>query len=198
MEASRSVRQSSSDVTELLVRWSNGETAARDALVPIVYDELRHLARHHLANQRPDHTLQSTALVHEAYIRLTGHRWARWQHRHHFFGVAAQLMRQILVDHARKRHAAKRGGDGITLTLDEAVAVPLEREVDLIALDDALNSLAALDPRQSQIVELRFFGGLSIEDTSHTLGISPATVKREWAIARTWLHAELYRARCTG
>lgn len=197
MKASRSVPQSSSDVTELLVRWSNGDAAAREALVPVVYDELRHLARHHLASQRPDHTLQSTALVHEAYIRLTGHRWARWQNRHHFFGVAAQLMRQILVDHARKRRAAKRGGNGVTLTLDEAVAVPLEREVDLIALDDALNGLAALDLRQSQIVEMRFFGGLSIEDTSQVLGISTATVKREWATARTWLYAELYRTRST-
>jgi RNA polymerase sigma-70 factor, ECF subfamily len=199
MKASRSVRPSSTDVTALLVRWSNGEAAALEALVPVVYDELRYLARHHLASQRPDHTLQSTALVHEAYIRLTGHRWARWQNRHHFFGVAAQLMRQILVDHARKRRAAKRGGgNGMTLTLDEAVSVPLEREVDLIALDDALNGLAALDLRQSQIVELRFFGGLSIEDTSRVLGISPATVKREWATARTWLYAELYRARSTG
>jgi RNA polymerase sigma factor (TIGR02999 family) len=198
LKASRNVRQSCGEVTELLVRWSNGEAAAREELVPVVYDELRHLARHHLASQRPDHTLQSTALVHEAYIRLAGHNWARWQNRHHFFGVAAQLMRQILVDHARRRHAAKRGGNSLTLTLDEAVAVPHEREVDLVALDDALNALAALDPRQSQIVELRFFGGLSIEDTSHVLGISPATVKREWATARTWMYAELCRARSTG
>jgi RNA polymerase sigma factor (TIGR02999 family) len=195
LKTPRHVRKSSSEVTELLVRWSKGEAAAREALVPLVYEELRHLARHYLASQRLDHTLQSTALVHEAYIRLTGHRWARWQNRHHFFGVAAQLMRQILVDHARKRHAAKRGGNGLTLTLDEAVAVPHEREVDLIALDDALNGLATLDPRLSQIVELRFFGGLSIEDTSLVPSISAATVKREWATARTWRYSELYRGR---
>jgi RNA polymerase sigma factor (TIGR02999 family) len=124
LKAPRTVRTSSSEVTELLVRWSNGEDAARDALVPLVYAELRRLARHHLASQRPDHTLQSTALVHEAYVRLAGHHWARWQDRHHFFGVAAQLMRQILVDHARKRLADKRGGNNLTLTLDEAVALP--------------------------------------------------------------------------
>jgi RNA polymerase sigma-70 factor (ECF subfamily) len=197
LKTPRHVLKSSSEVTELLVRWSNGEAAAREALVPLVYDELRYLARHHLVNQRPDHTLQSTALVHEAYIRLTGHRWARWQNRHHFFGVAAQLMRQILVDHARKRHAGKRGGNSLTLTLDEAVALPQQREVDLVALDDALTGLAVLDLRQSQIVELRFFGGLSIEETSQVLDLSAATVKREWATARTWLYSELYRGRST-
>jgi RNA polymerase sigma factor (TIGR02999 family) len=197
MKTPRNRQEPSSKVTELLVRWSDGEAAAREALIPVIYDELRRLARYHLASQRPDHTLQSTALVHEAYVRLAGHDWERWQNRHHFYGVAARLMRQILVDHARKHRAAKRGGSGLTLTLDEAVALPQQRDVDVIALDDALTDLAALDPRQSQIVELRFFGGLSIEETSQVLGISPATVKREWATARTWLYSELNRGRST-
>jgi RNA polymerase sigma-70 factor (ECF subfamily) len=197
LKTPRNPQEPSSHVTELLVRWSDGEAAAREALIPVIYDELRRLARYHLARQRPDHTLQSTALVHEAYVRLAGHEWARWQNRHHFYGVAARLMRQILVDHARRHRAAKRGGSGLNLTLDEAVALPQQRDVDVIALDDALTDLAALDPRQSQIVELRFFGGLSIEETSQVLGISPATVKREWATARTWLFGELNRGRST-
>jgi len=182
---------SSSEVTGLLLRWSEGDSAAREALIPLVYDELRRLARQCLAGQRPDHTLQSTALVHEAYLRLAGHTSVHWENRLHFFAVAVQLMRRILVDHARKRRAAKRGGDRLRLTLDEAVTLPKRRELDLIALDDALNGLAELDERQSRIVELRFFGGLSIEDTSHLLDISPATVKREWATARSWLYEQM-------
>jgi RNA polymerase sigma-70 factor (ECF subfamily) len=181
----------SSQVTELLLRWSAGDTAAREALIPLVYDELRRVARQCLASQRSDHTLQSTALVHEAYLRLVGRTWVHWENRVHFFAVAAQLMRRILVDHARKQHAAKRGGGHVTLTLDESLVLPKKRTVDLIALDDALTDLAVLDSRQSQIVELRFFGGLSIEDSSHVLGISPATVKREWATARTWLYEQM-------
>ena len=182
---------SSSQVTALLHQWSEGDPAAREALIPLVYDELRRLARHCLASQRADHTLQSTALVHEAYLRLVGRTSVHWENRVHFFAVAAQLMRRILVDHARKQNAAKRGGGYITLTLDESVAPPRKRAVDLLALDDALTELAALDSRQSQIVELRFFGGLSIEDSSHLLGISQATVKREWATARTWLYEQM-------
>lgn len=178
-------------VTELLFQWSLGDSAAREALIPLIYDELRSLARRCLASQRRDHTLQSTALVHEAYLRLVKHSSVHWENRVHFFAVAAQLMRRILVDHARKQGAAKRGGSQITLVLDEAIALPKKREVDLVALDDALNNLAALDQRQSHIVELRFFGGLSIEDSSHVLGISPATVKREWATARTWLYQQM-------
>ena len=181
----------SSPVTQLLRRWSDGDSAAREALIPLVYDELRRVARHCLASQRSDHTLQSTALVHEAYLRLVVRTSVHWENRVHFFAVAAQLMRRILVDHARKQRAAKRGGNHVTLVLDESLDLPKKRAVDLIALDDALTGLAALDSRQSQIVELRFFGGLSIEDASHVLGISPATVKREWATARAWLYEQM-------
>jgi RNA polymerase sigma-70 factor (ECF subfamily) len=184
---------SSNSVTELLARWSEGDAAAREALVPVVYNELRRVAGRCLAGQH-NQTLQSTALVHEAYLRLVGQASPQVENRAHFFGIAARLMREILVDHARMRGAAKRGGHNLTLALDEAVALPQKREVDLVALDDALNGLAALDVRQSQIVDLRFFGGLSIEDTSYVLGISPATVKREWATARLWLHREISRS----
>jgi len=182
---------STSNVTRLLLQWSEGDTAAREALIPLVYETLRRIARQCLASQRPGHTLQSTALVHEAYLRLVDHSSVHWENRVHFFAVAAQLMRRILVDHARRQRAAKRGGGNLTLVLDEAVAPPARRAVDLIALDDALNGLAALDSRQSQIVELRFFGGLSIEDTSQLLDISPATVKREWVTARAWLYQQV-------
>ena len=179
------------EVTELLRRWSCGDFAARESLVPLVYDELRRLARYYLASQRFDHTLQSTAIVHEAYLRLAGRDNVHWENRGHFFAVAAQLMRRILVDHARKRNAAKRGGAQLTLLVDEAVEPSSQRELDLVALDDALKALAELDERQSRIVELRFFGGLSIEDTSRLLEISPATVKREWSTARAWLYEEI-------
>ena len=179
------------EVTELLRRWSGGEVAAKEALIPLVYDELRRLARYYLASQRSDHTLQSTAIVHEAYLRLVGHDHVHWENRSHFFGVAAQLMRRILVDYARKRNAAKRGGAHVTVLIDEAIGSSFQRELDLVALDDALKALAEFDERQSRIVELRFFGGLSIEDTSTVLGISPATVKREWSTARAWLYAEI-------
>jgi RNA polymerase sigma-70 factor (ECF subfamily) len=184
--------KSARKITELLVQWGNGDRTAREALIPLVYDELRHLARRSMAGQRDGHTLQSTALVHEAYLRLSGGRPMQWQSRGHFFAVAAKMMRQILVDHARRHLAQKRGGANFTLTLDEATTLPEQRAVDLVALDDALNDLAGLDPRQSEIVELRFFGGLSIEDTSQVMGISPGTVKREWGTARTWLYAELH------
>jgi RNA polymerase sigma factor (TIGR02999 family) len=179
------------EVTELLRRWSGGDVAARESLVPLVYDELRRLARYYLASQRSDHTLQSTAIVHEAYLRLAGRDNVHWENRNHFFAVAAQLMRRILVDHARKRNAAKRGGAHLTLLVDETVEPSSQRELDLVALDDALKALAELDERQSRIVELRFFGGLSIDDTSRILDISPATVKREWSTARAWLHEEI-------
>jgi len=179
------------EVTELLRRWSGGDVAARESLVPLVYDELRRLARYYLASQRSDHTLQSTAIVHEAYLRLAGRDNVHWENRSHFFAVAAQLMRRILVDHARKRNAAKRGGAHLTLLVDETVEPSSQRELDLVALDDALKALAELDERQSRIVELRFFGGLSIDDTSRILDISPATVKREWSTARAWLHGEI-------
>lgn len=175
-------------VTELLTRWSGGDAAARDALVPLVYDELRRIARKCLAGQRTGHTLQPTALVHEAYLRLVNRNSPHWQNRVHFFALSAQMMRQILVDHARKHGAAKRGGGSITLVLDEAMAPQENAALDLLALDGAMKRLASLDARQSQIVELRFFGGLSIEETARVVDISPATTKREWATARIWLH----------
>lgn len=182
---------SSERVSKLLVNWGQGDQGAREALIPLVYDELRRLARRFLRRERPDHTLQSAALVNEAYLRLIRQDRPQWQNRAHFFGVAAQLMRHILVDHARNRAAAKRGAGAPRLTLDPDVALPRTRDVDLVALDDALNQLAALDPQQSRLVELRFFGGLSIEETSVVLSVSPATVKREWATARAWLQREI-------
>jgi len=156
--------------------------------MPLVYGELRRLAGHYLRKERSDHTLQSTALVHEAYLRLAGQSPPEWQNRAHFFGIAARIMRQILVEHARARDAAKRGGGACRLTLDAAVAISDRTDVDILELDRALTGLAELDPQQSRIVELRFFGGLTIEDTSEVLGISPATVKRDWVTARAWLY----------
>ncbi|HTP69157.1 MAG TPA: sigma-70 family RNA polymerase sigma factor [Dongiaceae bacterium] len=178
-----------SPVTELLARWRAGDQNALDALMPLVYSELRQLAQHYLRRERSDHTLQSTALVHEAYLRLAGQSAPQWQNRAHFFGIAAHLMRQILVEHARGRGAAKRGGGATRITLDESfpLVAAQQNEVDVIVLDQALQDLTALDAQQGRIVELRFFGGLTIEDTSEVLGISPATVKREWVTARAWL-----------
>jgi RNA polymerase sigma factor (TIGR02999 family) len=183
------VRSATSDpVTELLTRWNSGDVSARDALVPLVYGELRRIARRCLAGQRSGHTLQPTALVHEAYLRLIRCDSVAWHDRVHFFAMAAQMMRQILVDHARKQAAAKRGGNAVTLVVDEVSAVSQQTNIDLLALDDAMKRLASLDPRQCQIVELRFFGGLSIEETAQIVKISPATTKREWTTARLWLH----------
>jgi RNA polymerase sigma factor (TIGR02999 family) len=159
--------------------------------MPVVYKELRRLARHYLQQERRDHTLQSTALVHEAYVRLLGQSPPEWKSRAHFFGVAAKLMRQILVDHARNNKAAKRGGNSLKLTLQEGLVGRTGKDLDLLALDDALNHLAQLSPQQSHIVELRFFSGLTIEDTSEVLGVSPATVKRGWTTARAWLFREM-------
>jgi RNA polymerase sigma factor (TIGR02999 family) len=178
-------------VTDLLAQWRAGDREALDSLMPLVYEELRHLARHYLRQERPDHTLQSTALVHEAFMRLVGQNPSEWKSRAHFYGIAARLMRQILVDHARNRRAAKRGGNSLKLTLNEALAGSKGKDLDILALDDALNNLAQLNPQQSHIVELRFFSGLSIEDTSEVLGVSPATVKRNWTTARAWLFREM-------
>jgi RNA polymerase sigma factor (TIGR02999 family) len=178
-------------VTELLVRWRGGDVSARDALVPLVYDELRRIARRCLAAGSANHTLQPTALVHEAYLRLANRDTLTVRDRAHFYAMAAQMMRQILIDHARKEQAAKRGGLAITLSLDQALIdhAPAEgADLDLLALDDAMKQLALLDARQCQIVELRFFGGLSIEETAEVVDISQATAKREWATARVWLH----------
>jgi RNA polymerase sigma factor (TIGR02999 family) len=179
-------------VSALLIKWRAGDQEALQALIPLVYQELRRIAQHHLQQERPDHTLQSTALVHEAYLRLLKQGPAEVANRAHFLAVASQLMRQILVDHARGHRAAKRGG-GLKLELQDSMAVQKAQNVDLIALDQALNELARLDPRQSRIVEMRFFGGLSIEDTAEVVGVSQTTVKREWATARAWLRREVRR-----
>jgi len=184
---------SPSDITDLLARWRSGERDALDLLMPLVYEELRAVARHYLRLERPDHTLQSTALVHEAFVRLVGQKPPEWKDRKHFYGVAARLMRQILVDHARSHNAGKRGGDVLKLGLTEAIAGTKTKGLDILALDESLNRLAELHPQQSQIVELRFFSGLSIEDTSEVLGLSPATVKRHWTTARAWLFREMNR-----
>jgi RNA polymerase sigma factor (TIGR02999 family) len=175
-------------VTELLARWNEGDLTARDSLIPLVYDELRRVAQNHLSGQRGDHTLQATALVHEAYLRLVNRKTSHWQGRVHFFALSAQMMRQILVDHARRRNAEKRGGGTFTLLLEDDVVGAAGINLDLIGLDKAMKSLASLDARQSQIVELRFFGGLSIEEAARVVDISPATAKRDWATARIWLH----------
>ena len=185
---------SSSSVTQLLGRWRNGDREALDSLIPLVYEELRRIAQHYLRNERPGHTLQSTALVHEAYVRMIQQDLPDWQNRAHFFAVAAQLMRQILVDHARAYRADKRGGGVCNVALDEAEEDALQVDVDILALDDALKTLSAMDPQQGEVVELRFFGGLSIEDTAEVLGISSSTVKRDCITARAWLHRELDRS----
>jgi RNA polymerase sigma factor (TIGR02999 family) len=180
-------------ISELLAKWRAGDEESLRLLVPLVYKELRRLAHCNLRKERPNHTLQTTALVHEAYLCLMKQEPMDLENRAHFFAVCTRLMRQILVQYARRRNAAKRGG-ACQLTLDGAVALAKSRSVDLVALDDALNELAKLAPQQSRIVELRFFGGLSIEETSHVLGISPATVKRDWTTARVWLHNEISKA----
>ncbi len=184
---------SAPDVTQILQEVRDGDGDAPARLMPLVYDELRRLADHYLRQERPDHTLQPTALVHEAYLKLVDQTSVDWQNRAHFFGVSAQVMRQILVDHARRHRASKRGGLQQKLTLDEAIDYSQPLDVDLVALDDALTALAQLDARQSKIVELRFFGGLTIEETAVALGISPATVKVDWGMAKAWLRREIRR-----
>ena len=181
-------------VTDLLVRWRGGDERALESLIPLVYSELRSLAHYYLRQERPDHTLQSTALVHEAYVRLVGHEPPALQNRSHFFGVAARLMREILVEYARSQRAAKRGGGAPAIALDEIENVAQRVDVDLLLLDDALTELARLDERQSRIVELRFFSGLSIDETSEVLGISSTTVSREWTTARAWLYRQIARS----
>jgi RNA polymerase sigma factor (TIGR02999 family) len=188
------VRETTSQpVSELLANWRAGDEESLRRLVPIVYNELRRLAHYHLRKERPDHTLQTTALVHEAYLCLIKQESIDFEGRAHFFAVCANLMREILVQYARRRKAAKRDA-GYKLTLDDANVLPQSRCVDLIALDDALNALAKLDPQQCRVVELRFFSGLSIEETSQVLRISPATVKRYWTRAKLWLHNEISEA----
>ncbi|MGI8555932.1 MAG: sigma-70 family RNA polymerase sigma factor [Pyrinomonadaceae bacterium] len=177
----------SQEVTVLLKEINDGDRNASDKLLPLIYDELRKLARAYLRNERSDHTLQATALVHEAYIRLVEWENVSWQNRAHFFAVAAQIMRRLLVDYAREKKAQKRDG-GQKLVLDETVSFTAPRGIDLLVLDEALENLAKLDKMQAKVVELRFFGGLTIEETAHTLNVSPTTVKREWTAAKAWLY----------
>jgi len=181
------------EVTQLLIAWSNGDQESLDRLVPMVYDELRRIARRYMEREPVGHMLQTTALVNEAYLRLIEQKEVKWQNRAHFFAISAQLMRRILVSMARARHAEKRGGEARQVSLDEAMVVSEERAAELVALDEALNELAALDPRRSRVVELRYFGGLSVEETAEVLKISPDTVMREWKRAKAWLYSELTR-----
>jgi RNA polymerase sigma-70 factor, ECF subfamily len=179
------------DITQLLLAWRNGDKAALDALVPVVHAELRRIARHYMRGQREGHTLQTTALVNEAYLRLIDSSRVNWQNRAHFFAISAQLMRRVLVDFARAKNSQKRGGDRVQITLDENIETPLEKQTDLVALDEALDNLAKLNGRQSQIVEMRYFGGLSEEEIAETLQISTRTVRRDWNVARAWLYREI-------
>jgi RNA polymerase sigma-70 factor (ECF subfamily) len=178
-------------VTELLLDWSSGNQAALDRLMPLVDQELHRLAHHYMRQENPGHTLQTTALVNEAYLRLVDQNRVHWKNRTHFFALSAQLMRRILVDHARRRKYAKRGGGAHKVSLDEVMAVSPERGADLIALDDALEKLAAIDLRKSKVVEMRFFGGLSVEETAEALAVSSLTVKRDWKVAKAWLYNSL-------
>jgi RNA polymerase sigma factor (TIGR02999 family) len=179
------------EITRLLLAWGAGDKAAFDALMPLVYTELRRLARNYMRQQRPDHTLQTTALVNEAYLRLIDSSRVNWQNRTHFFAISAQLMRRILVDFARRRGSLKRGGEVQKVELDEALVIPLEQKTDLVALDDALKILAELNPRQSEVVELRYFGGLSEVEIAEHLEVSVRTVRRDWSVARAWLFRKL-------
>ncbi len=182
---------SEKDVTDLLIDLSRGDQNALNQLMPLVYDELRRLASRYLRHERRGHTLQTTALVHEAYLKLVEQKHASWENRIQFFAAAAQVMRHILVDYARSRRAFKRGGDFCRLSLDEAVLSSEEKDADLLTLNEALNSLAAIDTQQSRVVELRVFGGLTVEETAEALGVSPRTVKREWSMAKAWLHKQM-------
>ncbi len=179
------------EVTQLLIDWSNGDERALQQLIPLVHEELRRVARRHMAHERAQHTLQATALVNEAYVRLVDIRQVRWQNRAHFFAMSARLMRRILVDFARSRRYQKRGGAARKVTLDEALVVSPEPGADLVALDEALTALAAVDPRKAQVVEMRFFGGLSVEESAEALHVSRDTVMRDWKLAKAWLLREL-------
>ena len=179
------------EVTQLLVAWGSGDRGALDRLMPLVHNELRRLARRYMSRERPGHTLQTMALVNEAYLRLVDQENMRWENRAHFFGIAARLMRQILVEHARSRQAAKRGGAQVRLSLSKVDRIAFRPDVNLIALDEALGRLEAIDPQKSRIIELRYFGGLGIEETAEVIGVSPATVKRDWSMARAWLRREI-------
>ena len=179
------------NITELLVGYGRGDKEALDRLMPIVYDELRRQAARYLKREQVGHTLQTTALIHEAYVRLVDQRNVQWQNRAHFFGIAAQLMRRILIDHARTRKRAKRGGSDVRVSLGDVDVAAKDQDLDVVALDEALNRLAKIDEQQSRVVELRFFSGLTVDETAEVLGISAATVKRDWSMAKAWLHREL-------
>lgn len=181
----------SAEVTKLLLAWGAGDGQALDQLLPLVYRELHSLARRYMAGERPGNTLQASALVNEAYLKLVDIRRVQWQNRAHFFGVSAQLMRRILVDSARRRHNLKRGGRALQVTFDEGLAVAKGETSELVAIDDALTALAAVDARKARVVELRFFGGLSVEETAEALKVSPETVTRDWRLAKAWLHGEM-------
>jgi RNA polymerase sigma-70 factor, ECF subfamily len=183
--------ESSTDVTALLSELTKGNPEADPALIPLVYNELRRMAGGYMRRERTGHTLQTTALVHEAYLKLCGQHSVAWQNRAHFFGIASQVMRRVLIDHARAHIRDKRGGGRESIPLDEALVFSPERSADFVELDAALQRLASFDARQARVVELRFFGGLTVEETAETLGISPKTVKREWSVAKAWLHGEL-------
>ena len=177
----------SQPVTQLLIAWGNGDQTALDQLMPLVYNELHRLAGRYMRRERAGNTLQTSALVNEAYLRLVDQKDVQWQNRAHFFAIAAQLMRRILVDHARQRQHLKRGGGARRVTLNDTLIISDERAADVVALDDALNNLATIDPRKSQMVELRFFAGLSIEETADVLAVSPGTVMRDWTLTKAWL-----------
>jgi len=187
-------QRSTHEVTQLLIEWSNGDKAALDKLMPLIYDELRRLAHHYMSREHPGHTLQTTAVVNEAYLRLINRQRVRWQNRAHFLAIAAHLMLSILVDYARSHAYAKRGGAARKIALDEAMIISQERAAEVVALDEALGQLAEIDPQQSRIVEMRFFAGLTIEETAEVLSLSPATIKREWSTAKAWLYHELNKS----
>jgi RNA polymerase sigma-70 factor, ECF subfamily len=182
------------NITQLLVAWSNGDQSAFDRLAPVVHQQLHRLAANYMAGERPGHVLQTTALVNEAFVRLVDWKDVQWQSRAHFFGLAAQTMRHILVDAARTRDRAKRGGGELHVSLSDAGDVPIAKSADLVALDDALTTLEGLNPRHSRVVELRFFGGLSLKEIAHVLNVSVGTVRRDWSLAQAWLYRELSRS----
>ncbi|PWT95067.1 MAG: RNA polymerase subunit sigma-70 [Blastocatellia bacterium] len=182
---------STQQVTELLTAWSSGDQTARDRLIPLVYEELHRLAHRYMKRESPGHTLQTSALVNEAFVKLVDQRDVRWRNRAHFFGIAAQLMRRILVDHARGRQTAKRGGGVHAISFDDGLYVSEKRSAEVVAIHEALEQLTKFDQRKGQIVELRFFGGLSIDETAEVLGVSPGTVMRDWTLAKAWLHREI-------
>ena len=184
---------SPNEITERLIAWGNGDAAALNELIPVVYQELRRMAGHYLRQENPWHTLRPTALVHEAWLRLIDQTRVNWQNRSQFFGVAARMMRRILVDHAKTKHREKRGGDAAKLSLDDVINLSQERAADLIALDDALDELARIDERKSRVVELRYFAGFSVEETAQLLEVSPDTVMRDWKMAKAWLYQQIKR-----